>query len=138
MKEMVEEKDFTEVITISDGLEGDKISKEDGSIFSCQGNEAATEDDGIHKEPECEQNDKVDRRELGADKPKDEDITKQALYNTANEILKTERAYVARLHLLDQVSGFLNENPGHFHMYLLLIQCAWQTWALYYHHQLLN
>lgn len=122
MKEMVEGKDCTEVNKISDGLEGDKISEEDSSIFSCQSNEATTEDDGIHKEPEGERNDDADRRE--ADKPKDEEITKQSLFNITNEILQTERAYVARLHLLDQVSGFLNKNPGHLHTYLLLIQCT--------------
>lgn len=125
MKEMVEGKDCTEVNRIGDGLEGDKISVEDSAVFSSQNNEATTEDDGVHKEPEGEQNDEADRRETGADKPKDEEITKQKLYNIANEILKTERAYVARLHLLDQVSGFLNENPGHLHtLHLLLIRCA--------------
>lgn len=119
IKEMVEGKDCTEVNRINDGLEGDKISVEDSSIFPCQSNEATTEDDGIHKEPEGEQNDEADRKERGADKPKDEEITKQRLYNIANEILQTERAYVARLHLLDQVSGFLNKTPVHLHTYLL-------------------
>lgn len=34
---------------------------------------------------------------------KDEDSTEQKLYKIASELLQTERAYVARLHLLDQV-----------------------------------
>ncbi|TKS91006.1 FYVE, RhoGEF and PH domain-containing protein 4 [Collichthys lucidus] len=35
--------------------------------------------------------------------PNDEESTEQKLYKIANELLQTERAYVARLHLLDQV-----------------------------------
>lgn len=34
-----------------------------------------------------------------------EETTKQRLHNIAKELLQTERAYVARLHLLDQVSA---------------------------------
>lgn len=33
-----------------------------------------------------------------------EDSTEQKLFKIANELLQTERSYVARLHLLDQVS----------------------------------
>lgn len=42
--------------------------------------------------------------ERGGDKARDEENTEQKLYKIANELLQTERAYVARLHLLDQVS----------------------------------
>lgn len=42
--------------------------------------------------------------ERGADNARDEENTEQKLYKIANELLQTERAYVARLHLLDQVS----------------------------------
>ncbi|XP_037315790.2 FYVE, RhoGEF and PH domain-containing protein 4-like [Pungitius pungitius] len=45
--------------------------------------------------------------------PKDEEDKKQKLYNIANELLQTERAYVARLHLLDQVfCSRLTEEAG--------------------------
>lgn len=36
-----------------------------------------------------------------------EETTEQRLHNIAKELLQTERAYVARLHLLDQVSQFI-------------------------------
>lgn len=42
--------------------------------------------------------------ERGGDKARDEENTEHKLYKIANELLQTERAYVARLHLLDQVS----------------------------------
>ncbi|CAF96310.1 unnamed protein product, partial [Tetraodon nigroviridis] len=39
------------------------------------------------------------------EEPKVEETTEQRLLNIAKELLQTERAYVARLHLLDQVSA---------------------------------
>lgn len=39
------------------------------------------------------------------EEPKVEETTEQRLHNIAKELLQTERAYVARLHLLDQVSA---------------------------------
>lgn len=39
------------------------------------------------------------------EEPKAEETTEQTLHNIAKELLQTERAYVARLHLLDQVSA---------------------------------
>lgn len=46
-----------------------------------------------------------DGREQTAEReePKDGETTEQRLHKIANELLQTERAYVARLHLLDQV-----------------------------------
>lgn len=35
--------------------------------------------------------------------PREEETTEQRLHQIASELLQTERAYVARLHLLDQV-----------------------------------
>lgn len=99
MKDMVEGKDCT-VVNVrgrNDRLEGDK--------FSCQWIEPTTEDGRIHKEPGGEQNDEGERKERGGDEPKEEVNTEQKLYHIANELLQTERAYVARLHLLDQVSA---------------------------------
>uniref|UniRef100_A0A668ABI5 FYVE, RhoGEF and PH domain containing 4b n=1 Tax=Myripristis murdjan TaxID=586833 RepID=A0A668ABI5_9TELE len=40
---------------------------------------------------------------IGGGEPNDEESVEQKLYKVANELLQTERAYVARLHLLDQV-----------------------------------
>lgn len=39
----------------------------------------------------------------GREEPKDGETTEQRLHKIAKELLQTERAYVARLHLLDQV-----------------------------------
>ncbi|XP_010885172.1 FYVE, RhoGEF and PH domain-containing protein 4 isoform X2 [Esox lucius] len=41
--------------------------------------------------------------ERGREENKVQDSTEQKLYKIANELLQTERAYVARLHLIDQV-----------------------------------
>lgn len=67
-----------------------KIPKGCSSTFSSQWNNATRGDGMIDKDSESEQN--------------DEESTEQKLYKIANELLQTERAYVARLHLLDQVS----------------------------------
>lgn len=69
---------------------------------SCKWGEATRtkEDSKIQKES----NDDEVEEERGEIQPNDEDKKKQKLYNIANELLQTERAYVARLHLLDQVS----------------------------------
>lgn len=40
----------------------------------------------------------------GGEEPKDQESNEQKLYKVASELLQTERAYVARLRLLDQVS----------------------------------
>lgn len=45
-----------------------------------------------------------ERDEPKVEEPKVEETTEQRLHNIAKELLQTERAYVARLHLLDQVS----------------------------------
>ncbi|KAM9328167.1 FYVE, RhoGEF and PH domain-containing protein 4-like [Pholidichthys leucotaenia] len=80
-----------------------------GSKFSCQWTINDMGDDGIHKEPQGEQDEKERRRE----ETKTEEGTEQKLYNIANELLQTERAYVARLHLLDQVfCSRLTEEAG--------------------------
>lgn len=89
-------------------MEDGKITKGHSSKFSCQWNEATTEGGMIHMEPEDEQSDEGERMEGGGDEPKDEENTEQKLYKIANELLQTERAYVARLHLLDQVSAVIH------------------------------
>uniref|UniRef100_A0A673BJ10 FYVE, RhoGEF and PH domain containing 4b n=1 Tax=Sphaeramia orbicularis TaxID=375764 RepID=A0A673BJ10_9TELE len=80
-------------------MEDGKIPTGYGSKFSCQwsGNENS------HKESEDDQSEEEKRRETGGIFHKDEESTEQKLYQIANELLQTEKAYVARLHLLDQV-----------------------------------
>ncbi|XP_068162454.1 FYVE, RhoGEF and PH domain-containing protein 4-like isoform X2 [Antennarius striatus] len=81
-------------------VDGEKIKGCDSKIFS-PWNEGASEDGRIHTKSEFEQQQK--RKESGPDEPKNENDTGQTLYKIANELLQTERAYVARLHLLEKV-----------------------------------
>lgn len=46
------------------------------------------------------------------EEPKVEETTEQRLHKIASELLQTERAYVARLHLLDQVGDLLFKSLG--------------------------
>ncbi|XP_057709696.1 FYVE, RhoGEF and PH domain-containing protein 4-like isoform X1 [Corythoichthys intestinalis] len=72
----------------TDPIPGAKIRA--GSRFSCKWAEAAHEDK------------REERVEKITEKVKEEN-TEQKLFKIANELLHTERAYVARLHLLDQI-----------------------------------
>ncbi|KAG7237943.1 hypothetical protein INR49_031509 [Caranx melampygus] len=72
------------------------------------GEPASTEDGRTDEEPVGEQNEE-DKEGKGRKHPKDIEKKEQKLYNIANELLQTERAYVARLHLLDQSRC---ERPG--------------------------
>ncbi|KAL7371028.1 hypothetical protein ABVT39_016651 [Epinephelus coioides] len=93
-------------------MEEGKITRGYGSRSSCHWNEATKEGGRIHKESKGEQSDE-ERKEVEGGQPKDEENTEQKLYNIANELLQTERAYVARLHLLDQVfCSRLTEEAG--------------------------
>nr|XP_046234377.1 FYVE, RhoGEF and PH domain-containing protein 4-like isoform X2 [Scatophagus argus] len=100
INDVLQGKDSTVVIMngINDRMEDGKLTKGYGSTFSCQGNEATTEDGRTHRESKSDQ-----KEEGGGGEPKDEDNTEQKLYKIASELLQTERAYVSRLHLLDQV-----------------------------------
>lgn len=86
---------------LNDRMDEGKIPIGYGSGFSCQWNEAATDDGIVHGESEGEQSGDEER---GGGEPKEEENTEQKLYKIASELLQTERAYVARLHLLEQVS----------------------------------
>uniref|UniRef100_UPI0037E785B8 FYVE, RhoGEF and PH domain-containing protein 4-like n=1 Tax=Semicossyphus pulcher TaxID=241346 RepID=UPI0037E785B8 len=112
LNDTTQERDFTAVNGkgINDKMEDGKITY--GSKFSCLWNEAATEHGRVHKECKCEQNDeKIIER--GGGEPKNTETTEEKLYKIANELLQTERAYVARLHLLDQVfCSRLTEEAG--------------------------
>lgn len=110
IKDVVRGEDCTvlNVTGRNDRMEDGKITKGHSSKFSCQWNEATTEDGMIHMEPEDEQSDEGERMEGGGDDSKDEENTEQKLYKIASELLQTERAYVARLHLLDQVSAVIH------------------------------
>ncbi|GLD45829.1 FYVE, RhoGEF and PH domain-containing protein 4-like protein [Lates japonicus] len=98
---------------INDKVERGKILTKYGSKFSCQWNEATPEDGRIHQEFIGKHNEEDMKKEGGGSEPKDEENTEQKLYKIANELLQTERAYVARLHLLDQVfCSRLTEEAG--------------------------
>ncbi|XP_062238320.1 FYVE, RhoGEF and PH domain-containing protein 4-like [Platichthys flesus] len=97
---------------INDKVEQLQIPTGCGSKFSCQWNEATTHEGRVNHVCAREQSEEDKWRETGGDKPKDES-TEQKLYKIANELLQTERAYVARLHLLDQVfCSRLTEEAG--------------------------
>ncbi|XP_035003010.2 FYVE, RhoGEF and PH domain-containing protein 4 isoform X1 [Hippoglossus stenolepis] len=97
---------------INDKVEQGQIPTGCGSKFSCQWNEATTHEGRVHYVCVGEQSEEDKWRESGGDKPKEES-TEQKLYKIANELLHTERAYVARLHLLDQVfCSRLTEEAG--------------------------
>ncbi|XP_071357684.1 FYVE, RhoGEF and PH domain-containing protein 4-like isoform X2 [Trachinotus anak] len=97
---IVQGKEWAEV---NGNVDQSKITRTYSSKFSCQWNEATTEGGRIHEESIGEQNEEDKRKQRGESDPKDEENTEQKLYKIANELLQTERAYVARLHLLDQV-----------------------------------
>lgn len=78
--------------------EDDRISE-----FSHQWDEAEAEGGESPAETEAEQKDTGDSWEEKGTEPPKHVSTEQKLYHIANELLQTERAYVARLHLLDQV-----------------------------------
>ena len=106
MSGTVQGKDLTAVngTGIRDKMEDGKTSRVYGSKSFCQWDKATAEHSRIHKESEGGQNGEERRTEGGGGEPKQEENTEQKLFNIANELLQTERAYVARLHLLDQVS----------------------------------
>ncbi|TDG96821.1 hypothetical protein EPR50_G00232890 [Perca flavescens] len=115
MKGIVQGRDCTVVNGSgkNDKIQESKIPVVYGSKSSCQWNEATIEDGRIHKESKGEQKDEEMRKERGEGEPKDEENMEQKLYKIANELLQTERAYVARLHLLDQVfCSRLTETAG--------------------------
>ncbi|KAM3588004.1 uncharacterized protein V6R79_018774 [Siganus canaliculatus] len=79
---------------ISDRMEADKSLEGCGSKFSRGDGGSGGVSEGGQKDEETEK--------VGGER-KDEESKEQKLYNIANELLQTERAYVARLHLLDKV-----------------------------------
>ncbi|XP_069556193.1 FYVE, RhoGEF and PH domain-containing protein 4-like [Brachyistius frenatus] len=83
---------------INNTTEEGKTPTRRGSKFSCQWTNTSTGDGRIHESRGEQQED--EEREGG--EPKEEESTEQKLYKIANELLQTERAYVTRLHLLDQ------------------------------------
>ncbi|XP_030576151.1 FYVE, RhoGEF and PH domain-containing protein 4-like isoform X2 [Archocentrus centrarchus] len=100
---------------LNDKLEESNEPTRYGSKFSCQWTVATTEDEKVHDESRGEQNEeeKQKQEERGGDEPKNKESTEQKLFNIANELLQTEEAYVARLHLLDQVfCSRLTEEAG--------------------------
>lgn len=104
MNGIVQGKDYTVVNVngLNDKMEEGQIPMGYGSKFSCQWKGTTAEDGRICTESKGEQNDE-EEKERGGGEPKDEENPEQKLYKIANELLQTERAYVARLHLLDKV-----------------------------------
>ncbi|XP_068442230.1 FYVE, RhoGEF and PH domain-containing protein 4-like [Clinocottus analis] len=90
---------------LNDNMDKGKAPVGYGSKSFCQWNEATitTEDGRTQREPQGEQHDEESRKGGGGSEPKEEENNGHKLYQLANELLQTERAYVARLHLLDQV-----------------------------------
>ncbi|CAK6984531.1 FYVE%2C RhoGEF and PH domain-containing protein 4-like [Scomber scombrus] len=119
MKGLVLEKEC-EVLTVkefNDKMEEGKIPAGFGSRFSCKWTAATPEDGKVHKESKAEQSEEEEeedkRKEIGGDEPKVEETKEQKLFKIANELLQTERAYVVRLNLLDQVfCSRLTEEAG--------------------------
>lgn len=91
----------------NDKMEEGKIPTGYGSKFCCQWTVATTEDEKIHNE-RAEQNEEEKRKqeEREGDEANNKESTEQKLFNIATELLQTEKAYVTRLHLLDQVSVY--------------------------------
>uniref|UniRef100_A0A8C6KNK2 FYVE, RhoGEF and PH domain containing 4b n=1 Tax=Nothobranchius furzeri TaxID=105023 RepID=A0A8C6KNK2_NOTFU len=73
------------------------------SRFSCEWTKGSTADEKTKMPLGVETNGEEKMSDEKQNHPKDEEVTERKLYNIANELLQTERAYVARLHLLDQV-----------------------------------
>ncbi|XP_028307570.1 FYVE, RhoGEF and PH domain-containing protein 4-like isoform X2 [Gouania willdenowi] len=90
---------------MGDRNELDGVKKEGGtptwraSRFSCSWTKEVAKDE--HFSQECKE--EPTEEEKGPSQPKAEEKSEQKLYQIASEILQTERAYVARLYLLDQV-----------------------------------
>ncbi|XP_028256362.1 FYVE, RhoGEF and PH domain-containing protein 4-like isoform X2 [Parambassis ranga] len=100
---------------VNDKREDGKTPTGHGSKFSCEWTKTTSEDVKIPEECRGDQHEEKKQRGGGGgeSKPKEEENTEQKLYNIANELLQTERAYVARLHLLDQVfCSQLSEEAG--------------------------
>ncbi|KAM3858993.1 FYVE, RhoGEF and PH domain-containing protein 4-like [Diretmus argenteus] len=98
---------------VSDGGKEGESSTGFESMSSSHQNETPPEDERIQKGSEGEQIEEERREAGGGAQAKDEESMEQKLYKIANELLQTERAYVTRLHLLDQ--GFcsrLTEEAG--------------------------
>uniref|UniRef100_A0A3P8WIT0 FYVE, RhoGEF and PH domain containing 4b n=1 Tax=Cynoglossus semilaevis TaxID=244447 RepID=A0A3P8WIT0_CYNSE len=70
---------------------------------SCHWADSPLEGGIIDKDLVADQKDKEKMEESAEVQPKDDENVEQKLFRIATELLHTEKAYVARLHLLDQV-----------------------------------
>ncbi|XP_008399499.1 FYVE, RhoGEF and PH domain-containing protein 4-like isoform X2 [Poecilia reticulata] len=75
------------------------------SRYSCEWNKVTAREESCHLVSQADNNeeDREKMKESGGSESKSEDDKEQKLYRIANELLQTERTYVARLHLVDQV-----------------------------------
>ncbi|XP_061570771.1 FYVE, RhoGEF and PH domain-containing protein 4-like [Cololabis saira] len=88
---------------MSDKMEGGVKLTRHGSRYSCEWTKTPADDERTHRESRGEEHGEEGTNEPGESEPKEEEDAENKLYKIANELLQTERAYVARLHLLDQV-----------------------------------
>uniref|UniRef100_A0A3B5M9K7 Uncharacterized protein n=1 Tax=Xiphophorus couchianus TaxID=32473 RepID=A0A3B5M9K7_9TELE len=75
------------------------------SRYSCEWNKATTREEDGRLVSQADNNEEGEEKmnKSGGSESKSEDDKEQKLYRIANELLQTERMYVARLHLVDQV-----------------------------------
>ncbi|XP_023206382.1 FYVE, RhoGEF and PH domain-containing protein 4-like isoform X1 [Xiphophorus maculatus] len=75
------------------------------SRYSCEWNKATAREENGCLVSQADNNEEGEEKmnESGGSESKSEDDKEQKLYRIANELLQTERMYVARLHLVDQV-----------------------------------
>ncbi|XP_008282700.1 FYVE, RhoGEF and PH domain-containing protein 4-like [Stegastes partitus] len=110
----VQRTDWMVVNGVGDEMEVGRTPTRHGSKYSCQWTKAGTGDGRIQEESRGDGNEEEEEEEEeGGEELKDEESTEQKLYKIANELLQTEKAYVARLHLLNQVfCSRLTEEAG--------------------------
>lgn len=76
------------------------------SRYSCEWNKATAREENGCLVSQADNNEEGEEKmnKSGGSESKSEDDKEQKLYRIANELLQTERMYVARLHLVDQVT----------------------------------
>ncbi|CAN9508308.1 unnamed protein product [Ophioblennius macclurei] len=100
---------------LSDKVEEDKHPIRRTARFSCQWTKSPAGDELIHEMSGGDRDEKSEENGGGGggEEIQDEANTEEKIYKIANELLQTERAYVARLYLLDQVfCARLTEEAG--------------------------
>ncbi|XP_043964659.1 FYVE, RhoGEF and PH domain-containing protein 4-like isoform X1 [Gambusia affinis] len=85
-------------------LDEGKALRGRASRYSCEWNKANAREESCRLVSQADNNEEDEKmNESGGSESKSEDDKEQKLYRIANELLQTERMYVARLHLVDQI-----------------------------------